>query len=72
MTPVGIILIVGFVIILAVCLYADKNAGKKFSKEISERYPVKDSFEDMFVTEKGELLYSLPSGTLPGYKKRNF
>lgn len=69
MTPVGIILIVGFVIIFAICLYADKNAGKKFNKEIAEKYPVKDSFEDMLVTEKGELLYYLPSGTLPGYKK---
>lgn len=71
MSPVGIALIVGFVIIFAVCLYADKNAGKKFNKEITEKYPVKDSFENMFVTEKGELLYYLPSGTLPGYKKWN-
>ncbi len=71
MSPVGIALIVGFVVIFVVCLYVDKNAGKKFNKEITENYPVKDSFENMFVTENGELLYYLPSGTLPGYKKWN-
>ena len=71
MPPAGIILVVAFVVILVICLYVDKNAGKKFKKEIEEKYPVKDSFENIFVTEKGELLYYLPSGTLPGYKKWN-
>lgn len=71
MPPVGIILIAGFVIVLIVCLWADKNTSKKFSREISEKYQALDSFENMFVTARGELLYYLPSGTLTGYKKWN-
>lgn len=71
MTPVGYVLIVGFVVVLAVCLYADKNTSKKFSVEISEKYPALDSFENIFVTDKGEVLYYLPSGTIAGYKKWN-
>lgn len=71
MSPAGIILIVGFVVVFVVCLYVDKNASKKFEHEISEKYQAQDSFENIFVTAKGELLYYLPSGTLVGYKKWN-
>ena len=71
MSPIGIILIVGFVVIFAVCLYVDKNASKKFESNIKEKYQAIDSFENIFVTDKGELLYYLPSGTLVGYKKWN-
>lgn len=71
MTPAGIIIIVAFVVILAICLYVDKNTSKKFVSEINEKYQAQDSFENIFVTDKGELLYYLPSGTLVGYKKWN-
>lgn len=71
MEPAGIAIIAGFFILLLVCVMIDKNNGKKFAGETAERYPVKDSFENAFVTENGELLFYLPSGTLPGYKKWN-
>lgn len=69
MTPTGVILIAGFVVILIICVYIDKNSSKKFSKEIEKNYPVKELFENAYVTGKGELLYYCPSGTLSGYKK---
>ncbi len=71
MTPQGIAIIVGFVIILTVAILYDKKNGKKFLKEIAEQYPVKEAFGDVYVTEKGELLFRFGSGTLPGYKKWN-
>lgn len=71
MTPVGIALVVGFVVILVVGLVVDRNNAKKFTKEIEEKYPPKDIFGNAWVTEKGELLYYLPTGTLSGYKKWN-
>ena len=71
MSPVGIALIVGFIIILVVCVMIDKNGNKNFKKQMEEQYPVKEAFDRAFVTEKGELLYRLESGTLLGYKKWN-
>ncbi len=71
MPPAGIALIVGFIVILTVAIMMDKNTGKKFIRDIEERYPSKETFGSAYVTEKGELLYRLDSGTLPGYKKWN-
>ena len=71
MQPLGVIIIVGFVLLLVICIFIDKNTSKKFSNEIKEKYPVKDLFENAYVTDKGELLYHCPSGTLNGYKKWN-
>ena len=71
MSPVGILLVVGFVIIFIICLYVDKKTSKKFSSEISQKYQAQDSFENIFITANGDLLYYLPSGTLVGYKKWN-
>ncbi len=71
MTPAGAALIIGFVVILILAVMADKKGNKKFDSMMEEQYPVKDSCGNMFVTEKGELLYYLPSGTLKGYKKWN-
>lgn len=65
----GIILIVALFAFLALCFCIDRRAGKRFLTEIKEQYPAKDSFKDMFVTERGELLYYWPTGSLPGYKK---
>ena len=71
MTPTGMALIIGFVVLLIICLFIDKNTSKRFTNEIQEKYPVKASFGAFFVTEKGELLYYCPSGTIAGYKKWN-
>ena len=69
MEPTTIIIIVLFVLLLVVCVFIDKNTSKKFRKKIMEEYPIKDSYENAYVTEKGELLFYLPSGTISGYKK---
>lgn len=71
MTPTGIALIVGFVVILIIALGIDNNTNKKFMKKINEEYPVKESMRDGFVTEKGEFLLNYCSGSLRGYKKWN-
>ncbi len=71
MPPAGIALVVGFFVILAVCLYWDKSTSKRFQKKISQEYQAQESFGDFFVTANGELLCYLPSGTLAGYKKWN-
>lgn len=67
----GIIIIIGFVVFLVAALCFDKKASKKFKEEIKEKYPAQDSCQSMFVTDKGELLYYWPTGTLIGYKKWN-
>lgn len=36
MTPTGIALIVGFVVILIICIFIDKNINKRFSNKIKE------------------------------------
>lgn len=71
MSPAGIALIVGFVVILVVCIMIDKKGNEKFKKQMEEQYPVKEAFGRAYVTEKGELLYRLESGTVLGYKKWN-
>ena len=71
MSPVGIALIVGFIVILIVCIMIDKKGNEKFKKQMGEQYPVKEAFGRAYVTEKGELLYRLESGTVLGYKKWN-
>ena len=69
MSPAGIALIVGFIVILIVCVMIDKKGNEKFKKQMEKQYPVKEAFGRAYVTEKGELLYRLESGTLLGYKK---
>ncbi|MCH5270343.1 MAG: hypothetical protein J1E83_06290 [Lachnospiraceae bacterium] len=71
MSPVGIALIVGFIVILIVCIMIDKKGNEKFKNQMEKQYPVKEAFERAYVTEKGELLYRLESGTVLGYKKWN-
>lgn len=68
MTPTGIAIIVGFALILAACVWADRNKNKKVAADIAAQYPAVDSFQNAFVTAKGELLYCLPSGSAKGYK----
>ena len=71
MSPVGIALIVGFIVILIVCIMIDKKGNEKFKKQIEKQYPMKEAFGRAYVTENGELLYRLESGTVLGYKKWN-
>lgn len=71
MTPTGIALIVGFIVILIVCVMIDKKSSKKFNKDIEDQYPSKETLGPAYVTERGEFLYRCDSGTLPGYKKWN-
>lgn len=71
MPPVGIALIVGFIVILIVCIMVDKKGNEKFKKQMEEQYPVKEAFGRAYVTGKGEFLYRLESGTVLGYKKWN-
>ena len=71
MSPAGVALIIGFIVILIVCIMIDKKGSEKFKKQIEERYPVKEAYGRAYVTEKGELLYRLESGTVLGYKKWN-
>lgn len=71
MTPTGIALIAGFIVILIVCIIIDKKSSKKFNKDIADQYPSKEAFGLAYVTERGEFLYRCDSGTLPGYKKWN-
>lgn len=71
MTPTGIALIAGFIVILIVCIIIDKKSSKKFNKDIAVQYPPKAVFGPAYVAEGGELLYRCDSGTLPGYKKWN-
>ena len=67
----GIILIVGLILVLALCFYVDRRAGKKFKKEVSEKYPALDACDSIFVTADGELLYYWPTGSAAVYKKWN-
>lgn len=69
--PAGIAIIVGFVVILIICIMADKKGNAKFKKKIEEQYPAKETLDRAYVTEKGELLFRWESGTVLGYKKWN-
>lgn len=71
MTPMGLVIIILFAVLLIVAILVDKNSNKKFEDDIKAQYPVKDAYGKMYVTEKGELLLYLPSGSLKGYKKWN-
>lgn len=65
---IGPALVVGFVVILVICIIADKNSGKKFIKKIEEQYKIKDSLNMVKITENNEVMIEQKSGTLPGYK----
>ena len=69
--PAGIAIIVGFIVILIICIIVDKNGNAKFKKKIEEQYPTKETFDRAYVTENGELLFRWESGTVLGYKKWN-
>ena len=64
----GILLIGVFVVIVVLAVIADKNTNKKFLAKYEEEHPAKESFGDFRISEKDELLYTLGSGTLAGFK----
>lgn len=64
--------LIAFVVIVVLCVMADKNANKKFLKKISDNYKPKDMCgKHLFITENNEVLFELGSGSLAGYKKWN-
>lgn len=67
-TFAGPALVIGFVVILVLCVIADKNSNKKFQKMIETKYKIKDQLGKLCITENDEILMSVPSGTLAGYK----
>ena len=69
---IGIGGVIVFVVILVLCIMADKNTNKKFLKKISENYKAKDKCgKHLFITGKNEVMLEYGSGTLSGYKLWN-
>ena len=68
MPVAGIAIIAGFVVIVILCVMADKNSNKKFLAKFQAEHQAKDTYGDLMVTTNGELIYTLGSGTLAGYK----
>ena len=65
---VGILLVGVFVVIVVLAVIADKNTNKKFLAKYEEEHPAKESFGDFRISTNNELLYTLGSGTLAGFK----
>ena len=64
----GIFLIVALVVIIVLAVIADKNTNKKFLAKYEEEHPAKDTYGDLRISVNDELLYTLGSGTLAGFK----
>jgi hypothetical protein len=67
----GIIFIAVFAVIIFLCVQADKKTNEKFLKKIEEEHPAKDTCGDFRISQTNELLFTLGSGTLAGFKKWN-
>lgn len=65
---IGPALVVGFVVIIILCVIADKNTSKKFKAKIENEYKLKESMGSIGITENNEILLYCPSGTIAGYK----
>jgi len=46
----------------------DKKANKKFMAKFENEHHAKESYGDCFISEEGEFIVGLPSGSLVGYK----
>ena len=66
---IGAALVVGFIVIVVLCVLADSKSKKKFMNMIQETYKIKDKSGQIIITSNNEIMFSVPSGTLPGYKK---
>lgn len=65
---IGPALVVGFVVILILCIIADKNSSKKFKAKIENEYKLKESMGSISITENNEIMLYCASGTVAGYK----
>ncbi|MBR5973601.1 MAG: hypothetical protein IK020_00290 [Clostridiales bacterium] len=57
-----------FIVFIVLLVMADKRANKKFAEKIAAEHHKKDQFDKYIITEEGEFMFSLPSGSLEGYK----
>ena len=71
MTPTGLVVLIVFVVFIVAWVVVSMNKNKKFDEEIKTKYPVKDSYGNMYVTEKGELFLYCPAGMYKEYRKWN-
>ena len=64
----GIIVVVAFVAFVVFLVSLDKKANKKFQAKFESEHHVKEVYGDCFISEEGEFVVNLPSGSLAGYK----
>ena len=65
---IGIIVLAVFVCFVVFLISLDKKSSKKFQTKFENEHHVKDSYGDCFISNEGEFILNLPSGTLVGYK----
>ena len=65
---IGGIAAIAFVGLIVLLVLADKRANKKFAEKIAAEHHTKDSYGKYIITNEGEFMFSLPSGSLSGYK----
>ena len=70
-TFIGPAIVVGFIVIIVLCVIADKNSNKKFIKKIQDQYKIKDQLKMVKITENNEVMIEQKSGTVAGYKVWN-
>lgn len=68
MVVLRIVVVIGFVALIAYCLWLDKNVNKKFQAKFEKEHPEKDRLGGFIITQKDELCMLLGSGTLIGFK----
>ena len=71
LSPAGLLLIIGFCIIVIIAVIFDNSVSKKFDAKFKEENPIKANHKNMSITENGKLVFYLPSGKLAGYKVWN-
>ena len=65
---IGGVVAIAFIAFIVLLVMADKKANKKFAAKIAAEHHMKDQYGKFIVTEEGEFMFSLPSGSLEGYK----
>lgn len=65
---IGIIVVVAFVAFVVFLVSLDKKASKKFQAKFESEHHVKEAYGDCFISQEGEFILNLPSGSLAGYK----
>ncbi|MBO4750401.1 MAG: hypothetical protein J5546_08795 [Lachnospiraceae bacterium] len=64
----GIVVVVAFVAFVVFLVSLDKKANKKFQAKFESEHHIKEAYGDCFISEEGEFVVKLPSGSLAGYK----